>query len=107
MQTYSEATQAPDEHKIFHRLKPFNFERLIRPKVTLLELAGNFSLLAQIVDDVNCKLVENMAQHTSKTLDTITNFNNKETRQGASKKDLKELMQFFILRKQGNSGGET
>ena len=37
-----------------------------------------------------------MAQHMSMTLDTIANFNNKETRQGASRKDLKELMWFFI-----------
>ena len=96
LQPYREATQTQDEHKIFHRLKPFNCEWLIRPKVTLLELAGNFSLLAQIVDDVNCELVENMAQHMSKTLDTIANFNNKETRQGASRKDLKKQMRFFI-----------
>ena len=50
LQPYREATQTQDEHKIFHRLKPFNCEWLIRPKVTLLELAatvkGNFSLLA-------------------------------------------------------------
>ena len=37
-----------------------------------------------------------MAKHMSKSLDTIANFNNKETRQGASRKDLKELMRFFI-----------
>ena len=49
---------------------------------------GNFSLLAQIADNVNCKFVENMAQHMSKTLDTIANLNNKETRQGASRKYL-------------------
>ena len=99
MQPYGEATQAPDEHKLFHRLKPFNCKWLIRPKVTLLEQAaivkGNFSLLAQIAD-VNCELVENMAQHMSKTRDTIANFNNKETRQGASRKDLKKQMWFFI-----------
>ena len=86
------------------QLKPFNCEWLIRPKVTLSELAatvkGNFSLLAQIADDVNCELVENMAQHMSMTLDTIANFNDKETRQGASRKDLKELMRFFISQSQ-------
>ena len=99
LQPYGEATQGPDEHKIFYRLKPLNCEWLIRPKVTLSELAatvkGNFSLLAQIAD-VNCELVENMAQHMSKTRDTIANFNNKETRQGASRKDLKKQMWFFI-----------
>ena len=99
LQPYGEATQTQDEHKIFHRLKPFNCEWLIRPKVTLLEQAatvkGNFSLLAQIAD-VNCKFVENMAQHMSKTLDSIANLNNKETRQGTSRKYLKELMRFLI-----------
>ena len=99
LQPYREATQTQDEHKIFHRLKPFNCEWLIRPKVTLSELAatvkGNFSLLAQIAD-VNCKFVENMAQHMSKTLDSIANLNNKETRQGTSRKYLKELMRFLI-----------
>ena len=100
LQPYGEATQGPDEHKIFYRLKPLNCEWLIRPKVTLSELAatvkGNFSLLAQIADNDNCELVENMAKHMSKTLDTIANFSNKETRQGTSRKDLKELMRFFI-----------
>ena len=100
LRPYGEAGQAPDVNAIFNRLKVYNCEWLIRPKVALSELAatmtGNLNVLAEMPEMVNAETVHDMTERMSSILPTIAKFNTKDNSEVANTRDLKRLMRFFL-----------
>ena len=104
---YGKAGHAPHMNAIFNRLKLFNCEWLIHPKVALSELMatmmGNLNVLAEIPQLVNSETVHDMAAPMSSILTTMAKFDTPHTppkkRRNSQQKGFKAIAEILCVQR--------